>query len=414
MITPDDLHQLRSDTLVRPLRISCEDRDKDRESVYRFGAWRCEVVRISAARVDTVDCGIRIGRFRRPLMRGGVAVIGLLIILIAAGCGGSDEQSPKAQATSEPTVAANVELPGGRIAFRRFLDDAQTHGAIFTIKLDGSDERQLTDPPVGSVDEHPDWSPDGKRIAFERCAEGEPCQVFTVASDGGPPQKVEARCELGPICDLANPAWTPDGRLVVTLAQGCERSDPTGEGWIQQSAVELLDLDNGRQQTIVERRDWTGDAHAPAVSPDGRTVVYIRLNSWRSEPAGQQAIFAVNFDGSEQRRLTPWELGAGDHPVFSPDGTILFRSYERDDTKQSDYWTVRPDGKDLTQLTHYKQGTLVLSTSYSPDGKWIVHATNGVEGNADIFVMRADGTANMPVTHSKLWDSAPDWGPEGS
>jgi TolB protein len=52
----------------------------------------------------------------------------------------------------------------------------------------------------------------------------------------------------------------------------------------------------------------------------------------------------VNFDGSEQRRLTPWELDGGDHPGFSPDGTILFRSYEHDETKQSDYWTVSPDG----------------------------------------------------------------------
>jgi WD40-like Beta Propeller Repeat len=279
------------------------------------------VGRISVARVDTGDCGVRVGRSRRPLVRVAVAAVGLVLTLLATGCGGSDEHSPKAQATSEPTVAANVELPGGRIAFRRFLDDAQTHGSIFTINLDGRDERQLTDPPVGYVDDQPDWSPDGKRIAFERCAEGEPCQVFTVAADGGSPQKVEARCELGPVCDLANPAWTPDGRLVVTLAQGRERSDPTSdENWIQQSAVELLDLGNGRQRTIVERRDWTGDANTPAVSPDGRTVIYTRWNSWRSEPAGRQAIFAVNFDGSEQRRLTPWELGAGDHPVFSPDG----------------------------------------------------------------------------------------------
>ena len=371
--------------------------------------------RMSTARVDTGDHEVRVGRSRQPLVRVAVVAVGLVITVLATGCGGSDEQSPKARATSEPTVAANAELPGGRIAFRRFLDDAQTHGAIFTIDIDGSDEKQLTDPPVGYVDEHPDWSPDGKRIAFERCAEGEPCQVFTVGADGGTPDKVEARCDLKPVCDLANPAWTPDRRLVVTLAQGRERSDPaTGENWIQQSAVELLDLDNGRQRTIVERRDWTGDANAPAVSPDGRTVIYIRLNSWRSKPAGRQAIFAVNFDGSKQRRLTPWELGGGDHPVFSPDGTILFRSYEHDETKQSDYWTVRRDGKDLTQLTHFKQGTIVLSTSYSPDGKWIVHATNGVEGNADVFVMRADGTSNTPVTHSKLWDSAPDWGPGGS
>ena len=48
----------------------------------------------------------------------------------------------------------------------------------------------------------------------------------------------------------------------------------TGETWIQQSAVELLDLDTGRQRTIVERGDWTGDARTPAVSPDGRTVIY--------------------------------------------------------------------------------------------------------------------------------------------
>jgi hypothetical protein len=63
-----------------PLRISCEDRAQGHESVYRFSAWRCEVVRISAPRVDTVDCGIRIGRSRRPLMRVAVAAIGLLII----------------------------------------------------------------------------------------------------------------------------------------------------------------------------------------------------------------------------------------------------------------------------------------------------------------------------------------------
>jgi len=135
---------------------------KDHESVYRFSAWRCEVVRISAARVDTVDCGIRIGGSRRPLMRVAVAAIGLLIIVIAAGCGGSDE-SPKAQATSEPTVAANIELLGGRIAFRRFLDDAQTHGAIFTIKLDGSDEDSSPIRPLGMSTSTPTGRPTASR-----------------------------------------------------------------------------------------------------------------------------------------------------------------------------------------------------------------------------------------------------------
>ena len=364
---------------------------------------------------DAGDGGVPEVQSRRTFARRAVPAAAIAIAVLAGGCGGSDEPSPNARAASKPAGAAKVVLPDGRIAFRRYLDDAQTHGAIFTINPDGTEEKQVTDPPAGHVDDHPDWSPDGKRIAFERCAEGEPCQVLTVAADGGRPDKVTARCELTPICDVEAPAWTPDGRLVVTLAQGRERPSPTtGETWIQQSSVELIDPDTGTQRTIVERRDWTGDAGTPAVSPDGRTVIYSRWNSWRSKPADRQVIYAVDRDGSNHRRLTPWELGAGDHPGFSPDGTIHFRSYANDETAQSDYWTVRPDGKDLTQLTRYKQGTLVLSASYSPDGKWIVHATNGVDGNADVFAMRADGTDNQPVTRSKLWDSAPDWGPPGS
>jgi TolB protein len=332
----------------------------------------------------------------------------LAIAVLAAGCGGSDEPSPQARAAT----AADGELPGGRIAFRRYLDGAQTHGAIFTVNPDGSDEHQVTDPPAGHLDDHPDWSPDGRQIAFQRCGTEGPCQVLVVAATGGRAQPVRPQCRLKPVCDMDAPAWTPDGRLVVRLSQGRPRPSPTtGEDWIQQSSVVLIDPDSGSQRTIVDRRAWTGDAATPAVSPDGRTVIYSRWNSWRSRPADRQAIHALDFDGSDHRRLTPWELGPGDHPVFAPDGTVLFRSYGHDDTKQSDYWTVRPDGTGLTRLTHHEQGTLVLSASYSPDGEWIVHATNGVDGNADLFVMRADGTDNRPVTRSEQWDSAPDWQP---
>lgn len=47
-------------------------------------------------------------------------------------------------------------------------------------------------------------------------------------------------------------------------------------------------------------------------------------------------------------------------------------------------------------------------------GPRIVYATKGIDDKADVFLMRADGTGNRPVTRSKLWDSAPDWGPAGS
>jgi TolB protein len=268
--------------------------------------------------------------------------------------------------------------------------------------------------PAGVVDDHPDWSPDGKQIAFERCSEAKPCAVFTVAAGGGRSHKVRVRCQLKPICDANSPSWTPDGRLVVSMAEG--RVKVHGDtDQIQQSSLVLVDDRRGVQRTIITRNGWSGDTSTPGVSPDGRNVVHMRWNSWLTKPAGGRALYVVDVDGSNHHRVTPWELTAGDHPVFSPDGsTILFRSYVDQGDTQSDYWTVHPDGSSLRQLTHVKQGSQVWSTSYSPDGAWIVHATDGVDGKADIFVMRADGSDNHPITRTKLWDSAPDWGPPGS
>ena len=335
------------------------------------------------------------------------------VAALTAGCGGSDgDSSDKASDPAKVQAGQKVELPSGRIAFRRYLDEAQTHGAIFTINPDGSDEKQLTDPPEGVEDNQPDWSPDGKRIAFERCSENEPCRTYIVAAGGGEPENVRARCTMKPICDLASPAWTPDGKLLLNLSQGRER-EVGGELQIQHSSLVLLDLEHGTQKEIIHRAGWRGDTHTPALSPDGRTIAYTRWNSQLTK-SPSVSLFAVKIDGSGNRPLAPAKLGGGDHAVFSPDGRILFRSYDGDESKQSDFWTVRSDGAGLKQLTHHKDGTLVLSASYSHDGEWIVHATDGVGDNADIFVMRADGTGNRAVTRTESWDSAPDWGPAGS
>jgi TolB protein len=328
------------------------------------------------------------------------------IALLAAGCGGSVDTGAEAATATDP-------LPAGRIAFRRYLDDARTRGAVFTVKPDGTGEKQITNPPAGVVDDQPDWSRDGKRIAFERC-DDEGCSVWTVAAAGGAAHKIRARCHLGPICDVGSPSWTPDGRLVVSIAQGRVRTHGDADQ-IEEFSADLIDPVRHTQRTIIKRTDWAGDAAQPAAAPDGRSIVYMRWNSWLTRPARGQSLYVVNLDGSNNHRVTPWGLRAGDHPGYSPDGSkILFRSFDHEDTKQADFWTVHPNGHRLRRLTHFKEGTLVLSASYSSDGAWIVHATNGVDGNADIFMMRADGTGNRPVTRSKRWDSAPDWGPAGS
>jgi Tol biopolymer transport system component len=120
----------------------------------------------------------------------------------------------------------------------------------------------------------------------------------------------------------------------------------------------------------------------------------------------------VRTDGSHLRRITPWALHAGDHPDWSPDGgRILFRSNVDQDFLNSQLYTVRPDGSRMRQITHVSADTMLLSSSFSPDGTGITYAQTGDNDQPDIFTARADGTDVRQVTHTPRWESAPDWGP---
>src|SRR5690349_5884302 len=57
---------------------------------------------------------------------------------------------------------ASTPGPNGRIAF---AGETPTSSQIYTIAPDGSDLRQIT--AVNGFATTPDWSPDGRRIAFE-------------------------------------------------------------------------------------------------------------------------------------------------------------------------------------------------------------------------------------------------------
>ena len=131
------------------------------------------------------------------------AVVGILAWTLAACAGGSSSTATGVASTgsgTSPTSESPVpatssrEATGpppvtGRIAFRRFLDPSGTSGALFTSAVDGSAERQITEPPPSAVDDFPDWSPDGSRVLFTRYAgmgtDHESHRLFTVSSDGG-------------------------------------------------------------------------------------------------------------------------------------------------------------------------------------------------------------------------------------
>ena len=71
----------------------------------------------------------------------------------------------------------------GPIAFRRYFTPDMQHGAVFTINPDGTGEVRVTHPKYGYVDQTPDVSPDGTRIAFQRSGPTSD-EIWVVDADG--------------------------------------------------------------------------------------------------------------------------------------------------------------------------------------------------------------------------------------
>jgi Tol biopolymer transport system component len=120
---------------------------------------------------------------------------------------------------------------------------------------------------------------------------------------------------------------------------------------------------------------------------------------------GSSEIYAMNPDGTEQRRLT---VNAAEDvsPAWSPDGRRLAFTSNRDGNW--DIYTMAPDGTDLKRLTD--NSDFDGSPSWSSDGSRIAFAS-ARDGNSEIYVMNADGTDQTRLTSNPADDAAPAWAP---
>ena len=294
-------------------------------------------------------------------------------------------------------VRAHATVPdtNGKIVFRMALG----HPArLAVVNADGTGLRKLPHPP-GVNDAHPDWSPDGSRIAFSRCRQR--CAIFVIRPTGTGLRRIGPSGD-----DRAIPAWSPNGRTIA-FSRGW---GPVVRDWIRFNELFLMN-GNGtglRQLTRFNAsRPHSTSVGGSAWSPDGSRLVFEAATSPRGEPANSLALFVVNADGSGLRRLTPWSLNAGDRPDWSPDGElILFKAPAKG--QHGNLYTIEPDGSGLKQLTHDPAPRAVFSGSFSPEGKWITFSRG--PGYPGIHVMRADGTGVRRITRGG-WHNNPDWGP---
>jgi TolB protein len=108
-------------------------------------------------------------------------------------------------------------------------------------------------------------------------------------------------------------------------------------------------------------------------------------------------------------------------PVWSPRGDLI--AFVRKIGDDFEIFTIRPDGKEVTQLTHTTGNDSHLG--WSPDGERIVFTSSrmgfkdevlntdaGAQSYGEIFVMRYDGTQVEQLTDDQWEDGGPSWQPQ--
>ena len=233
--------------------------------------------------------------------------------IFVVGSNGAGHRNLTRTATAaewSPTPAPD----GRRIAYLRSEGMRST---IWVMNADGSGQRRLTSG--GDSEVWPQWSPDGRRLAYmvwdaAACTpvSGSGCavtDVWTVDSDGSGQRKV--------LDSAFQPRWSPDGSKLLfqrydsnlaTLGVYVARSDGTGV------------------RQLVRATLWGSDRAPPAWSPSGRMVVY-------GVGMGAVRLHLLSVDGRRRRVLV-----VGSSPAWSHDGSrIAF-------TRKTGVWVVRTRG----------------------------------------------------------------------
>lgn len=235
-----------------------------------------------------------------------------------------------------PALGRAGELAGHKLLVATFrTGDTE----IFLVDPDTGDARNLTRSPK-SKERYPSWSPEGKRVAFNSDRDGTH-NLYAIDADGANLRQLTHE-KRG--VEAGMQSWTADGKWIYFGL--------FGGGPPRMCRI----APDGSNFKVI------GTGIDPAVSPDGKTIVYAR-----ALPDGHH-LYAMDADGGHERRLTPrGNPFAGIHAAWSSDGkTIVYADRVGD---ALEIFRIDPEGKNVRQLTHL--GKAATTPAVSPDGKWI-------------------------------------------
>jgi tricorn protease len=217
-------------------------------------------------------------------------------------------------------VSAAISPTGARAVF-------QVRGEILSVPAEKGDARNLTNT-TGAMERSPDWSPDGRWIAYLSDESGEYELYLRDQSGMGEVKKIK----LGERAFFSGLTWSPDSKKIAY-------EDNHLGLW-------YVDVDKGAPVRIdVSSR---GASFNPSWSPDSRWVAYIKpVQSWYG------AAFIYSLEENKSNQITD---GLSDvaHATFDKSGKYLYFTASTD---------IGPAvfGFDMTSYPHHPTRSVYLA-----------------------------------------------------
>jgi Tol biopolymer transport system component/DNA-binding winged helix-turn-helix (wHTH) protein len=308
-----------------------------------------------------------------------------------------------------------------QISFVRCAEKDDDNCSLYIADTDGKNERKiLTRPrPIRLGDNQ--FSPDGKSIAFAVGQSSNASNEFNLREiniETG----VESEITGQKFFYISNLRWLSNkSGFIITATELYQRptkiyrvSRQTGEVKTltkDSTYYNQISLDNDADKMVATQ--YFGDFRlwlAPASDMNAAKIVSFAQSGFVYTPSGKliygsttdgnQNIWMMNGDGTEQRQLTNGQ-GANSQPRVSPDEKFIYFASNRSGSSQ--IWRMNADGSNQTQISNDEGGDPLFVTA---DGNTVYYKTS-LSRNLKKVTLNNDGNlVSSLISNERMYGAA--------